>query len=321
MPRHPFALGAHRPLVVAALGASTIIAGGAVAAAQASAQDQISARVVHRSVRAGQRLLVVGHLASNVAGRAVELQYRSAQGGDWQTIASTTTGRGGAFRLGAPVRFNGAVRVIPGATAQTAVAGSDSTAPSAEQAVTVHAAIGRIHRRADVLAGRSATVRGTVVAAGPGRPVALQASHGHGWRTVDRSSTFGTGQYRFRLRTHAVGSWRMRVAVSGTPVQAGATRAAGRLNVYRQAFASWYGPGFWGGHLACGGTLEPGTLGVANKSLPCGSWMTLRHGSHTVRVQVIDRGPYVAGREFDLTAATRARLHFPSTGEVLTTAR
>ena len=89
--------------------------------------------------------------------------------------------------------------------------------------------------------------------------------------------------------------------------------------MYRPALASWYGPGLYGGRLACGGTLEPGTLGVASKTLPCGTKVTLRHGTHVVRVPVIDRGPYVAGREFDLTAATRARLHFGSTGVIWTT--
>jgi rare lipoprotein A (peptidoglycan hydrolase) len=38
-----------------------------------------------------------------------------------------------------------------------------------------------------------------------------------------------------------------------------------------------------------------------------------------VRVPVIDRGPYVSGREFDLTGATKEKLGFGSTGIVLTT--
>jgi rare lipoprotein A (peptidoglycan hydrolase) len=32
---------------------------------------------------------------------------------------------------------------------------------------------------------------------------------------------------------------------------------------------------------------------------------------------VVDRGPYAGNREFDLTAATRARLGFSGTGSVL----
>jgi rare lipoprotein A len=80
--------------------------------------------------------------------------------------------------------------------------------------------------------------------------------------------------------------------------------------VFRTAVASWYGPGLYGGGLACGGTLTPGTLGVAHKTLPCGTRVTLRYHSHQVTVPVVDRGPYVAGRDYDLTGATRARLHF-----------
>ena len=103
---------------------------------------------------------------------------------------------------------------------------------------------------------------------------------------------------------------------SGLGVRGG-SRAVGRLNVYRFAHASWYGPGLYGNRLGCGGTLSPGTLGVANKTLPCGTKVTLRHGGRTVRVPVIDRGPYVAGREYDLTAATAQRLGFRGHGALL----
>jgi rare lipoprotein A len=93
----------------------------------------------------------------------------------------------------------------------------------------------------------------------------------------------------------------------------------GRLESFRSASASWYGPGLYGNHLGCGGTLTASRLGVANKSLPCGSKVTLRHGGRRVRVPVIDRGPYVAGREYDLTAATAQRLHFHGHGAILST--
>jgi rare lipoprotein A len=99
----------------------------------------------------------------------------------------------------------------------------------------------------------------------------------------------------------------------------GAVRRLGRLNAYRFAHASWYGPGLYGNHLGCGGILTAGDVGVAHKSLPCGAPVTLRHGRRTIRVRVIDRGPYVAGREFDLTAATARRLGFRGYGPILTT--
>ncbi|HZA88842.1 MAG TPA: septal ring lytic transglycosylase RlpA family protein [Solirubrobacterales bacterium] len=69
--------------------------------------------------------------------------------------------------------------------------------------------------------------------------------------------------------------------------------------------------------MACGGTLTPSTVGVAHRSMPCGTRLTLRHAGRSVRVEVIDRGPFVGGREFDLTGATKNRLNFGSTGTVL----
>ena len=93
--------------------------------------------------------------------------------------------------------------------------------------------------------------------------------------------------------------------------------AVRRVTVYRPAAASYYGPGLYGGALACGGTLQPGTLGVAHKYLPCGTKVRLRYRGRSVTVPVVDRGPYVGGRDFDLTEATKERLHFPDLGVVL----
>jgi rare lipoprotein A (peptidoglycan hydrolase) len=47
--------------------------------------------------------------------------------------------------------------------------------------------------------------------------------------------------------------------------------------------------------------------------------VTFRHSGRSVRVPVIDRGPYVGGREFDLTAATANRIGFSGHGSVLVT--
>jgi rare lipoprotein A len=48
--------------------------------------------------------------------------------------------------------------------------------------------------------------------------------------------------------------------------------------------------------------------------------VTLRHGGRTVRVPVVDRGPYSGARELDLTAATKDRLGFAGTGTILVAA-
>jgi rare lipoprotein A (peptidoglycan hydrolase) len=61
----------------------------------------------------------------------------------------------------------------------------------------------------------------------------------------------------------------------------------------RSAGASWYGPGLWGRKTACGKTLRPHTLGVAHKTLPCGTTVKFLYRGHVLITQVIDRGPYV----------------------------
>jgi rare lipoprotein A (peptidoglycan hydrolase) len=58
---------------------------------------------------------------------------------------------------------------------------------------------------------------------------------------------------------------------------------------------------------------------VAHKRLRCGTRVTFRYGSRTVTVPVIDRGPFVGNREWDLTAATKRALGFPSTGVIWST--
>ena len=66
--------------------------------------------------------------------------------------------------------------------------------------------------------------------------------------------------------------------------------------------------------VACGGVLHVAELGVANKTLPCGTELIFRYGGRAIRVPVIDRGPYIAGREWDLTGAAAEALHFPGLG-------
>jgi rare lipoprotein A (peptidoglycan hydrolase) len=68
--------------------------------------------------------------------------------------------------------------------------------------------------------------------------------------------------------------------------------------------------------LACGGVLGRQQLGVAHKTAPCGTLITFTYAGRSLTVPVIDRGPYVAGREWDLTGATAAALGFPGLGRI-----
>jgi rare lipoprotein A (peptidoglycan hydrolase) len=201
------------------------------------------------------------------------------------------------------------------ATGASAVAQAQNQgAPSTREPTIPAASIAVAQKpRTHVVKGRAVHVTGAVRSAQAGQVVRLQAQRSGTWVTLGRAVTGPAGRYQLTYRTRRTGSWPLRVRF------ATANRVLGRLNVYRQAYASWYGPGLFGGHLACGGTLRPGTLGVANKSLPCGTKVSFRYRNRTVRVPVIDRGPYVGGREYDLTVATKQRLGFRGHGYVLAT--
>lgn len=79
---------------------------------------------------------------------------------------------------------------------------------------------------------------------------------------------------------------------------------------------SWYGPGFYGRRTACGQAYTTTIMGVAHRSLPCGTRVTFRNGNRTITIPVIDRGPYVAGRIFDLSGAACKALNHCYTGPI-----
>ena len=166
-------------------------------------------------------------------------------------------------------------------------------------------------KRLNIQAGSRVTVKGHLQAPGT---VKLQIQRRGRWVTIDRDRTNSKNRFVLRDRLRSAMSVRARLRSS-----TGATRRLGRLNVYRHAQASWYGPGLFGNKLGCGGRLTPGSLGVANKSLPCGTKVTFRHNGRVLRVPVIDRGPYVGGREYDLTAATARKLRFSGAGAIQVT--
>jgi rare lipoprotein A (peptidoglycan hydrolase) len=88
------------------------------------------------------------------------------------------------------------------------------------------------------------------------------------------------------------------------------------FSAYRVGGASWYGPGLYGHRTACGETLRKTTLGVAHRSLPCGTTVKFVYRGQVLVTQVIDRGPYVHGRAWDLTSAASEALGLDGVGKV-----
>jgi peptidoglycan lytic transglycosylase len=174
----------------------------------------------------------------------------------------------------------------------------------------------RVAARNHVLTGDSTVISGYIRPHDRGREVWVEARWrgSGGWRLMARPKTSKRGRFRTAWRPPYLGHYDVRAVLTGS--DAVPRRARGGVTVYRASTASWYGPGFYGKRTACGQTLSPGMLGVAHKSLPCGTLIRFYYRGYTVTVPVIDRGPYVGNREWDLTDETKRRLHFPSTGTV-----
>ena len=79
--------------------------------------------------------------------------------------------------------------------------------------------------------------------------------------------------------------------------------------------ASWYGPGLEGNLTASGDVFEPYTeYTAASPYYPFGTELLVTYGDASVVVEVTDRGPYVAGRELDLSAAAAEEIGLTYTG-------
>ena len=74
------------------------------------------------------------------------------------------------------------------------------------------------------------------------------------------------------------------------------------------ALAGSSGTQLYGRHTACGEVIGPTTIGVAHPVLPCGVRIYISYGGKHILTQVIDHGPYVPGREFDVTEALAKEL-------------
>ncbi|MGN6257723.1 MAG: septal ring lytic transglycosylase RlpA family protein [Solirubrobacterales bacterium] len=165
-----------------------------------------------------------------------------------------------------------------------------------------------------VLKGKGLTMRGKVRPSGRHRVKIVFRGPDRGVRGV---TTKANGTFALRWVPGRTGSYAVRAFGVHDRQTTGSKSPGRKLTSYRLAGASYYGPGLWGNGVACGGTLEPGTMGVANKTLPCGTKVKLRYHGRTVTVPVIDRGPYVAGRDYDLTEAVKEKLGFPGVGTVM----
>jgi rare lipoprotein A (peptidoglycan hydrolase) len=94
--------------------------------------------------------------------------------------------------------------------------------------------------------------------------------------------------------------------------------SAASASVKPTGIATWFGPGFYGRKTACGQTLTPTVVGVANRTLPCGTLIRVSWHGHALTVPVLDRGPYANHADWDLTAGAARALDVTETVRIHT---
>ena len=278
------------------------------AAPTASAQEGSVSVAADQRLVFGETLKVRGRVADAGAGRRVTLRFAPG-GSDFKTVATGKTRDGGRYTLRHRPMRSGRVRVLTGGATASA---------SRTRAVNVIARIATAQRK-HVKRGDRVRVRGRLKPGYRNRVVRIQQRKKGSWVTVRRDRTARKGRFAASWRVErGAGRYRTRVVFRGDR-RNGRRVNRTRLFVYRPGQASYYGPGLYGNRTACGQTLTPSTLGVANRWLPCGTPVTFRYRGRVVTVPVIDRGPFHGSRIWDLTYATKRKLGFGDVGTVWST--
>jgi hypothetical protein len=191
--------------------------------------------------------------------------------------------------------------------------------PSPEPAVVLAGGAVTLQVQGSALLGHPLAFSGRAPRADARRTVIVQRfdSHRGAWvaaayTTIGRDGTFAT-----HWRTSSTGRIPFRAVVSsGTGARAassGDSSAAAQVTVYRPALATIFGPGFYGSRTACGQTMSHALVGVANRTLPCGTLVEVSYGGQRLTVPVIDRGPYAHGADWDLTTGAAQALGITET--------
>ena len=77
--------------------------------------------------------------------------------------------------------------------------------------------------------------------------------------------------------------------------------------------ASWYGPGFHGNTTANGTRYDQYASTAAHKSLPFGTRLKVCYDT-CEQVTITDRGPFIEGRDLDLSYGTASRIGMAGAG-------
>jgi hypothetical protein len=192
-------------------------------------------------------------------------------------------------------------------------AGGGAVAPTGGHVATVTDGRITVSAKANTVLGRTIYFRGHVPTSDAGRTITIERFDAKKTVWVPEAATVvrSDGAFVARWRTDHIGRFRLRATIDdGSTARAAQASPELELTIYKPAKATWYGPGFYGRTTACGQTMSRYLVGVAHKTLPCGSNVAVMYKGRVMTVPVVDRGPYANGASWDLTYAAARALGF-----------
>jgi peptidoglycan lytic transglycosylase len=209
------------------------------------------------------------------------------------------------------------VLVAPSAASASTGSGSGGTAAPGSGGATDSGFV--LSSRRSVSLGRALRVAGKDARAA-GHQLRIEAQGANGlWLPAATVAGAADGSFSAVWKPAKAGRYLLRAVLGDGQAQAGAAQAASAplaVTVFRKATASWYGPGFYGRKTACGQRLTRSLIGVAHRTLPCGSTVAVSYRGRTMNLPVIDRGPFARGVSYDLTGAAAERLGITVTSQI-----
>ncbi|MCX6394287.1 MAG: septal ring lytic transglycosylase RlpA family protein [Solirubrobacterales bacterium] len=127
--------------------------------------------------------------------------------------------------------------------------------------------------------------------------VSLERQNGSGsWTHIGAANSSSSGSYRVSWNVNVFGPVKLRVTAAGH-----AGQPSGTIMSFRRANATIFGGPSEYQAAACGGRIAKGTMGLAHKTLACGTLVRVSYGQRSIVLPVIDRGPYRGGYTWDVT--------------------
>ena len=302
-----------------------------------ASSGSLPAKVSARRIAYHREVVLTGKAPATAAGQSVMMQLEPVGSHSWRAVATGRVRRDGNFRLQAPLRRSALVRAVgswsasgnPTQTtaqpsppvgvvaqssggAQPATASGGAQPASSPQRVYVAAKLAVPAHSINVLGSQTVHVKGRLLPGQGGRHLRLQELRAGRWETVGAGRTTRRGYFDLRYLPGGNTQHRLRVRFPGDRANTETSAGAGTVTVYQPSMASWYDDA---GATACGFHAY---YGVANVSLPCGTKVQFSYHGRSITAVVQDRGPYVAGRTWDLNQNLAGALGFSGVDTVWT---